>query len=268
MFFVCPDFQRWFAPIPVLLTSALFSFGQTWGSPDQPVPADKGSLSPEGKFQPQPANSNVEKAPDPEARLKELGIRIEGEVLKIGTVEVDRRSQSVSFPAKLQMADGTIEYFLVHSKGKTHESLFVTDVPPQDIHIACLLAGLSGNSPDKPGRIQVEVAWETNGPPRKEPAEKLVAIAKDHPQGESGGVLSPGPWDYVGSTVDAAGFAATREGSIISLITDGSALVCNPRPGRVDDTLHVPNTKSLPAAGYPVRIVFRKTHPQTQPKNP
>lgn len=266
MFFVCPDFQRWFAPIPVFLTSALFSFGQAGGSSDQPVPADKGTLNAAGKFSPKTDNSGI--APDPAGKLKDLGIRFDGDLLRIGAVELDRKSQTITLPAKLQMVDGTIEYFLVHSKGKTHESLFVTDVPPQDIHIACLLAGLSGNTPDKSGKIIVEVTWETNGPPRREPAEKLVAIAKDHPQGEFGGVLSPGPWDYVGSTVDAAGFAATREGSIMSLITDSSALVCNPRPGRVDDTLHVPNTKSLPAPGYPVRIVFRKTPPQTQPKNP
>ena len=256
-------FQKFTAVAVVLITP-----GFAQNSPDPSFSKDKGSLSREGKFQPKPANANVEKSPDPEARLRELGIRIEGEVLKIGTVEVDRKSQTVSLPAKLQMADGTIEYFLVNSKGKTHESLFVTDAPPQDIHIACLLAGMGAKPSEKSAQIRVEVTWETNGPPRVEPAEKLVAIAKDHPQGESGGSLSSGPWDYVGSTVDAAGFAASREGSIISLITDGSALVCNPRPGREDDTMHVPNKPSLPAMGHPVRIVFRKSPPQTQPKNP
>lgn len=240
--------------------------GYSETTPPATVVEGKGTLSASGKFQAK--DGGAEKAPDPMTRLRELGIRMDGGSLKIGSVEVDRASQSVSFPAKLQMADGTIEYFLVHSKGKTHEALFVTEAPPQDIHIACLLAGLGVETPQAACHIRVDVTWETNGPPRKEPAEKLVGIAKDHPQGTSGGTLDPGPWEYTGSIVDAAGFAATREGSIVALITDGTALVGNPRPGREDDTLHVPNKPSLPPPGHPVRIVFSKIPSQTQPTNP
>jgi hypothetical protein len=251
-----------FAALGLVLTASGFADPK----PPVAVTADKGSLSHSGKFQPK--NTGTETTPDPATRLKELGIRVDSQSLKIGTVEVDQESRSVSFPAKLQMSDGTIEYFLVNSKGKTHESLFVTEATPQDIHLGCLLAGLGPATPGESTRIRVEVTWETNGPPRKEPAEKLVGIAKDHPQGASGATLDPGPWDYTGSIMDAAGFAATREGSIIALITDATALVGNPRPGREDDTMHVPNKSSLPQPGHPVRIVLTKLPPQTQPKNP
>lgn len=231
-----------------------------------PVAGDRGSLSGSGKFIPKEVKP--ETIADPLTRLKELGVQLDGASLKIGIVEVDRKDQSVRIPAKLQMADGTIEYFLVNSKGKTHESLFVTEASAQDIHLACLLAGLGGDRPEKSPQVRVEVSWETNGPLRQEPADRLVAIARDHPQGASGATLDPGPWDYVGSIVDASGFAAAREGSIISLITDAAALVCNPRPGREDDTLHVPNKSALPPPGHPVRIVFSRLPLQTQPEHP
>lgn len=224
------------------------------------IPPDKGSLSESGKFQPKDASPLV--APDPALRLAELGVEIRGEKLKIGQVELDRAKHTVSFPAKVQMSSGVIEYFLVHSKGKLHETLFVTDAQPQDIHVACLLAGLGGAKGVPVVPISVSATWETNGPPRHEAAENLVAIAKDHQQGNFGGRLEPGPWNYTGSITDAAGFAATREGSIVSLINDPAALVSNPRPGREDDTLHVPNVGNLPAAGVPVRIIFQTSIPQ------
>ena len=37
--------------------------------------------------------------------------------------------------------------------------------------------------------------------------------------------LPLGPWTYTGSVTDALGFAATREGSMISLIPDTAALI-------------------------------------------
>jgi hypothetical protein len=87
--------------------------------------------------------------------------------------------------------------------------------------------------------------------------EDLIAFAKDHPQGGQGANLAPGPWTYSGSKIDAAGFVASREGSIISLIHDDTALVNNPRPGHEDDTLHIPGRRVLPPLGTPVRLTLR-----------
>ena len=219
------------------------------------VPADRGSLSGSGKFQARDAP--VAPVPDPAARLAELGVKLDADTLKIGLVEIDRKTRAVSFSAKVHAVNGLIEYLLVHANGKVHETLLVTDALPQDIHIACLLAGWERKEGKSPPSILVEVRWESNGPPRCERAENLVSIATGHPQAIPGACIEPGPWIYSGSTVDAAGFAATREGSIISLINDPAALVGNPRPGREDDTLHVPNSKLLPKTGFPVKIVLR-----------
>lgn len=224
-----------------------------------PIHAGKGTLSDSGKFLPPlPPAGVVSPVPDPATRLAELGVKLEGDQVRIGLVELDRKSRTVTIPAKVHAVQGVIEYLLVHSTGKVHETLFVTEALPRDIHVACLLAGWAakGANPTSP-EIEVSATWETNGPARQEPVENLVAFAKGSPQGETCGHLASGPWSYSGSVIDAAGFAATREGSIISLIGDPAALVTNPRSDRKDDTIHVPNATQLPPAGVPVKIVFR-----------
>jgi hypothetical protein len=220
------------------------------------IPEGKGQVGPSGKFIPSEVADRQVREPDPLARLAELGAAVDGEKLRLGQVELDRRARSLSFPARINAVDGVIEYALVTATGKVHESLLVTDALPRDIHLACLLLG--GGAPGKPpAEVKVEISWETNGPPKLLPLEDLVVFAKDHPQGAQGGGLAPGPWTYTGSRIDAGGFVASREGSIISLIADEVALVNNPRPGHQDDSLHVPNRRALPAAGSPVRVTFR-----------
>ena len=227
------------------------------------VPPDMGAVTESGKFQAKEARATP--VPDPMARLAELGIKLDGETVKIGLVELDRKTRSVSFPATVHMTEGVIEYAVVHANGKIHESLFVTDALPQDIHVACLLAGWKKAQEKVSSPILIEVSWKTNGPPRSERLENLVAFAKDNPQGKQSGHLASGPWNYTGSLVDSAGFAATREGSIVSVISDPAALAGNPRPDMEDDTLHVPNAGLLPKLGIPVKIILR---PVSSPTNP
>jgi hypothetical protein len=230
-----------------------------------PVDPRKGNVIESGKFEAKADAALSAPAPDPATRLAELGITADQEKVRIGIVEFDRKTQTVSIPATVNLLEGAVEYFLVHENGKTHESIFSTRAKPDDIHIACLLAGWK--PAEKPAEIDVRVTWETNGPPRSLPAAELVAIADGHPNARDGRHIEDGPWQYTGSRLDAAGFAAAREGSIIALITDPAALVANPRPGRLDDTLHAPNRAQLPPKDHPVRILLRRVEPdKKQPK--
>ena len=235
-----------------------------------PVDPKKGVVSESGKFEAKTApgtsgdSGTAAEAgtSDPAARLAELGITADQENVRIGSVELNRKTLTVTIPASVNMIEGATEYLLVHRNGKVHESILITDARPQDIHIACLLAGWQPG--EKPTNIEIEVTWETNGPPRSHRAEELVAIAKEHPQAIDGKHIDEGPWTYIGSRTDAAGFVATREGSIIALIADPAALVGNPRPGRLDDTLHAPNRNILPSAGHPVRVILKKSAPPAE----
>lgn len=101
----------------------------------------------------------------------------------------------------------------------------------------------------------------TNGPAKKLALEELVALAHESPQGKTGATLTRGAWNYQGSVLDAAGFAAERDGSIISISSDPAALAANPRPGGEDDTLFVPNTAILPTAGTPITVSLRPATP-------
>jgi hypothetical protein len=75
-------------------------------------------------------------------------------------------------------------------------------------------------------------------------------------------------WLYNGSTFDAFGFAAQREGSIISVIRDEAALVNNPASDRDNDKVHLPQAKLLPPEGWPVRVVMRLRAPPSPPAEP
>ena len=230
-----------------------------------PVDPRKGNVNESGKFEAKADAAVAAAAPDPATRLAELGITADQEKVRVGIVELDRKTHTVSIPATVNMLEGAVEYFLVHENGKAHEAIFATRAKPEDIHVACLLAGWK--PAEKPVEIGIRVTWETNGPPRSLTAAELVAIADGHPNARDGRHIDEGPWHYTGSRIDAAGFAAAREGSIIALITDPAALVANPRPGRIDDTLHAPNRAQLPPKDHPVRILLRRVEPDKELPN-
>src|SRR5579862_6141521 len=48
-------------------------------------------------------------------------------VFEVGKVRLDQRRRAITFPAVLNRAEGSMEYFLVTTYGKTHESILKTD---------------------------------------------------------------------------------------------------------------------------------------------
>jgi hypothetical protein len=70
-------------------------------------------------------------------------------VFQIGLVQLDKTRKSVQFPAVLNMDHGLIEYLLVTTRGKTHESLLKTDAQPYHVHVAMLLLGAKGAAQSK-----------------------------------------------------------------------------------------------------------------------
>ena len=192
--------------------------------------------------------------------------RLGSNLFALGQVLIDSKQRTVTLPASVNMRSAIIEYALVTTSGKTHESLLATEVEPEQVHLACLLLGLGPGRlvgpPDtaepvpRTNAVAIEVSW-TNAPsPGHYPLAKLVAIKKPNSP-EAGVPLSAGPWYYNGSQMSESGFAAQLEGSIISLIRDPLALINNPRRQRDDDDAHVPNTKWLPAEGTPVQVILR-----------
>lgn len=193
--------------------------------------------------------------------LTNLSVRqITPTLLEIGLVRLDQQQRTVTVPAFVNQREGPVEYVLVTSGGKTHESLLRTDAQPLHIHVAMLLLGATGartnDLPPDPAQtlpgdpVTITVHWKKGAGAKSLPAGELVLDRKRR------AALAKGPWTYTGSRLRDDGFAAQFDGSIISLITDPDALINNPRPGREDDDNWLGQGKKLPAFNQPVEVVI------------
>ena len=194
-------------------------------------------------------------------------------IFQLGDVKIDKRRRTVSFSAVMNLRQGPMEYLLVSSWGKVHESILRTETEPYRIHVAMLLLGAKGagtneeDAVEVPGsfvshpsnvripgdEITLDVKWKENGKVTRKKAEELIFNSK------SKSVLRKGDWVYNGSLLEGHSFLAQREGSIVSLVTDPEALINNAVPGHDDDTIWTVNTNSLPSAGAPVEVIIKLT---------
>jgi hypothetical protein len=186
--------------------------------------------------------------------------------LQIGAVTIDSKQKSLTFPALVNMTTGLVEYLVVTTGGKVHESLLRTDAEPFHIHSAMLLLGLKQATnaettaffdakkqiPGAPVSIDVTVPMPEAG---KYPIHNFLAFAQSKRPVTSEDIPR---WIYNGSRfADAGVFLAQKEGSIVSLIADPAALVNNPRPDRENDELWTLHTPKIPPVGTPVQVTIR-----------
>jgi hypothetical protein len=151
-----------------------------------------------------------------------------------------------------------VEYLLVTTTGKTHESVFNTEAEPQHIHMALLLLGArpaySNDFPRDltvpvPGeRVDLAVRWTANGKTSMQTAEDFVITTNNQQR------LVRGPWVYNGSFLTDRRFLAQQEGSIISIQIDPVALINNPRSGCENGDLHHVNTSAMPPDQTPLEM--------------
>mgnify|MGYP006883221214 CR=1 FL=1 len=194
-------------------------------------------------------------------------------VFEIGTVRLDQKARTVTFPAVVNARGGPMEYLIVTPYGSTHESVLRTEAEPYQIHIAMLLLGARGQTHSPGGangelppasrivdpwtrpitgdRVGLEVAWDGDSGSRRCPAEQWVFNLA------TGAPMSPGPWVYNGSLVHRGIFRAQVDGAVAALIGCPSALVNNPRRGSDNDDVWTVNTNALPAMGTAVTVTLR-----------
>jgi hypothetical protein len=187
---------------------------------------------------------------------------------QVGDVTLDRAARTVTIPAVVNQDRAAVEYLLVASSGKTHESVLRTDAAPLHVHAAMLLLGARaatdadpawarGRAAEPPGDVvTLEIAWrDARGRARRRPAERWVWNE------ETRAAMSRGPWRYNGSQLFRGLFMAQEDGSVIALISDPDALVNNPRRGRENDEIWRVNTRRVPPVGTPVEVVVRLAGP-------
>jgi hypothetical protein len=214
---------------------------------------------------PAPTNSTL--------TLTNAAIRtVEPGIFEIGRVRLDQRKRSITFEAELNRADVPMEYFLVTTYGKTHESILKTAAAPYDIHLAMLLLGADASSntnfPGSPAngipgpivhpsaeaipgnKVAIDVKWKTLAGVVQHPAEELVF------KEDTKTVMAHGAWVYNGSMLVQGKFLSQVDGSIISLVTDPVALINNTGPGHDNDEIWLANTNNLPPPNVPVEVTI------------
>lgn len=184
--------------------------------------------------------------------------RIGDGIFRIGKVTIDRKQRLVSFPASVNQAQGLLEYVLVRTGGKTHESLLRTDAEPYDIQLACLLLNLSGT--DRPIAHQGANETPTGDPVRLSitlnnetimPEQWLIQTSNDTKQD-----VPPLNWLFTGSLISEGRFMAQTEGSIIALFHDPFAILDHASKGGESDRVWFVKEGALPPPGTPVTLTI------------
>lgn len=182
-------------------------------------------------------------------------------IYQLGFVTLNRRLNEVSFPAVVNQTQGMIEYVLVSSQGKLHESVLKTEAEPYHIHLGMLLLDAKGapknsqsqlNADPVPGdSIEVWINIKSPGREKQLRAESLVWDA-----GASRALVT-GNWIYNGSRVIDGTFLAQRDRSIISIIKDIDALINHPGTAAQKDENWQVNTNACPPLETLVEVVLK-----------
>ncbi|MFM2169561.1 MAG: hypothetical protein RIS79_3932 [Verrucomicrobiota bacterium] len=234
--------------LAVLLTLACAG-GWCWSGLERQMEAEKaidgGNVAPGGKFTPTAAP--MMQGPSSEEALKTSAQAWIGEKgpdeLQIGLVTLHKKRRMISFPAQVAEKERALEYALVHETGKTHEALLSTAAAVADVHLAALLLDAVGQSP------QIEVTWRKHGGEARMPLNEMIGLKE--------GTLDA-VWRYNGSEFIHSGFAASREGSLVALLNDPSALVNHPAAGALmNDDLFFAQRARLPPEGVQVTVHLR-----------
>ena len=203
-------------------------------------------------------------------------------IFQVGGVKLEKAVRRVSFPAKLNMTDGPLEYLLVTTMGKTHESVLKTDIEPHHLQVAMLLLGAKGSqaapltnapaggpvtqsqagerNPPLPGEpVLIEVSWTQDGKPQRRRIEELVFNKRAQEP------MSKGPFTFTGSRVWQGRFVAQTEGSVIALITDPDAVFNNPRRNRDADDTWIVRQQDVPPVDTAVEVSITVLPPEKAP---
>jgi len=188
-------------------------------------------------------------------------------IYEIGKVRIDKAQRTATFPAVINMTNGLLEYLIVTDYGKRHESLLRTEASPTHVHLAMLLLDIgnftntvSEQPPEQtanpsaqpvPGKkVSIEISWEEKSKTIRHRAEDLIYNEQTKTN------LIAAPWVYNGSRIWEGHFLAQMEGSIVSLVSDLSALVNNNAPGHNNDQIWSP-APHLPATNTAVTVTLQ-----------
>ncbi len=198
-----------------------------------------------------------------EQDAKRLVEKLGNNRFKLGNIVIDKNSDSVRFPAKVNMSEGLLELLLCAPYGKTHESLFVTDVDAIHLNLALIMIGCEkgkvsakyqGDDVIPEGTLlTIEVVYtEENGNEKSIRAEDWVYNRKaDRP-------MRYANWVYTGSFVRDGDYMAKLTGTYIVTFHDPIAIVDLPLKEAADDTVFWVNTDAVKKEGHRVELIITR----------
>lgn len=224
---------------------------------ETPLPEQPAVLPPPGMMQPPPIPAEL---PDRHTLRVSPVEQVSPGLYRVGDILINKKERTVSFPAEVNMDKGLLEYVLVRTGGKTHESLLRTRIEPYNLQVACLLLGIEGTSvplayqgaPETPkgDPVALILNLQTGAPSRPEQWMVKTVDGTSHD-------LQNMSWVFTGSLVSNGRFAAQAEGSIIAVYHDPAAMIDNASPGGESDEIWFVNEKSVPPVGTPVTITIK-----------
>jgi len=121
--------------------------------------------------------------------------------------------------------------------------------PPPTLNPTYLQSEPKMNGP----AVQLSVAWTQEGKRKEVPVEDwILNLETNHP-------MTNGPWTYNGSMIQDGVFLADQEFSIVSVVTDPTALVNNPRKGYDNNGIWQIRDDVVPPLDTPVEISITLT---------
>lgn len=212
-------------------------------------------------------------APAKPAEAKPVIERLDGSRYKLGEITFDQKSREIRFPAKVNLTEGLLEYLIVHSRGKVHESLFSTEVSPTKLNVVFTLLRYPPSkelyATDSPAeheagtkfpevaadvkagaRVDIKVEWTDDaGKTRTVPVNEWISHAVTEKQ------MPSGPWVYGGSEVSNNRYQAEATGDIGAIFLSSSAIINYPGKDNNDDEAWLPFPKRVPPIGTPVVLI-------------
>lgn len=138
-----------------------------------------------------------------------------GKNIRLGNIMINRRTNEISFPAKINMSKGPVEVLVCTQKGRLHESLLASDIDPFRLQMALVLTGAANGAFPEGGKVlggdrfNVDVKPE-NG--EREPVENWILNDMKKKNMERQG------WVFVGSSFHKQkGCMAALSGNIINI---------------------------------------------------
>jgi hypothetical protein len=229
------------------LSSPMRSVGQEKSWPEKAIPRPHGSVSPESHVR--------------EVRAPALEVLAPG-VFAFGALKILKKEERIELPAVVNMDKGLLEYLIVGTPGKVHESLLRTEVEPYHLQLALLLLGLRGtNNPlayqgdprcPEGDPVSVSVRWQDGNVSRENRIEDWVVNKAE------GSPLNPIHWIFTGSVVRNGAFMAQVEKSIVAVYHDPIAMFDNPLPDGGNDEIWFVREGRVPPVGREVTVIITK----------